>query len=107
MSKVVHKKHTVTLAIAANQFAGSLDVTNCNGVSVQINGPAANNGQIKLQWSNDNTNWHDIAGATANINPGTSQLVNVPNLYAAHVQALVTVTAGAGEYNLFFLGKER
>jgi len=107
MSKCTHKKETVTLSVASNQVVGTLDVTNCNGASVQLNGLAGSAGSMKLQQSNDNTNWADIASATATISGVGPYIINVSALYTGHIRALVTLSGGAGSYTAYFLGKER
>ena len=107
MSKVVHKKETVALTVSSNQVVGVLDITNCNGVSVQINGIAGTAGTIKLQRSNDNTNWEDISGATATLGASVPKIIDIGPVYIGHVRALVTLSGGAGTYDVYFLGKER
>ena len=106
MSKVTHKQATVALTIAANQQALTLDVTNCNGASVQLNGLASTAGSMKLQYSNDNTNWEDIPSATSTLAASEANIINVSGLYTGHIRALVTLSGGAGTYSLFALGKE-
>ena len=107
MSKVVHKKETVALTVSSNQVVGVLDITNCNGVSVQINGIAGTAGTMKLQRSNDNTNWEDISGATATLGASVPKIIDIGPVYFGHVRALVTLSGGAGTYDVYFLGKER
>ena len=107
MSKVTHKKDTVTLTVSSNQVLATLDATNCNGVSIQVNPPVGASGTMKLQWSNDNTNWIDIASATATISSATPAIIVKENFYAGHCRALVTLSAGAGAYTYYALGKER
>lgn len=107
MSKAYHKKVTVTLTNTANQVVGALDITNCNGASVQMNTAAGASGSMKLQESNDNTNWADIASATATISGAAANIINVSARYTGHVRLLVTLSAGAGSYDVYFLGKER
>ena len=107
MSKVVHKKSTKALTVSSDQVLDVLDVTNCNGVSVQLNGIAATSGSMKLQYSNDSTNWEDIPSATSTLAANEANIINTPNIYTGFVRALVTLAAGAGTYSYFMLGKER
>lgn len=107
MSKVVHKKDTVDLIVGANQLVAVLDITNCNGCSIQLNGIAGTAGSMKLQCSNDNTNWIDIASASVTLSASSANIINLAQLYTGHVRALVTLSGGAGSYDYFFLGKER
>lgn len=107
MSKTLHKQIlAVPLIVAADQVVGTLDITSCNGVSVQVNPPALAAGSIKLQRSNDNTNWEDIPSATATLAATAAKMINVADLYAGHVRIIATISAGPGEYNFFLLGKE-
>ena len=106
MSKVVHVKNTLNLIVATDQEVARIDVTNCNGVSAQLNGIAGTAGSMKLQQSNDNTNWVDIPSATATLAPTAANIISVPNIYTGHVRLLATLSGGAGEYNAFLLGKE-
>lgn len=107
MSKVTHKKGQVTLTVSADQLVDYIDVTNCNGVSVQLNGIVGTAGSMKLQQSNDNANWEDIPSATSTLAASEANIINVSGLYTAHARALVTLSAGAGTYSYFILGKER
>lgn len=107
MSKAVHKKDSVALTVSANQVLGTLDITNCNGVAVQLNGAVGLAGSMKLQYSLDNTNWADISGATATLSGVGPYVINQAAIYAGHIRVLATVSAGAGTYDFFMLGKER
>ena len=107
MSKVIHKKDSKALTVSNDQEVIRLDVTNCNGASVQLNGIAGTAGSMKLQQSNDNTNWEDIASATSTLAANEANIINVAGLYTGHIRALVTLSAGAGTYSVFALGKER
>lgn len=106
MSKTSHKLITKTLAVAVDQVVGTFDATSCNGVSVQINGIAATAGSMKLQRSNDNTNWEDIPSATATLAASVAKIIEVSQFYSAHVRIMVTLSGGAGDYTFFVLGKE-
>lgn len=107
MSKVVHKKGTVALTVSADQVIDKLDITNCNGFSIQLNGITGTAGTMKLQQSNDNTNWEDVPSATSTLAANEANIINTPALYTGHIRALVTLSGGAGNYNFFMLGKER
>lgn len=107
MSKVSHKIfRNVPLTATTDQIIGTLDVTNCNGFSVQINGITGTAGTMKVQRSNDNETWEDITGATATLAANVAKGITVTDLYFGHVRVLVTLSGGAGNYNFFFLGKE-
>lgn len=107
MSKAVHKKESVALTVSSNQVLGTLDITNCNGVAVQLNGAVGLAGTMKLQHSLDNANWADIAGATATLSGVGPYVINQAALYSGHIRALATLSGGAGTYDVYFLGKER
>lgn len=106
MSKVSHKKDTVALTVATNQVLATFDITNCNGVAIQLNGIVGTVGSMKVQHSNDNTNWMDITSATLTLTASAANIINIVQLYTGHVRVLVTLSAGAGDYDYFFLGKE-
>lgn len=106
MSKVVHKQGEKSLTVFADQVLDYIDVTNCNGVSIQLNGIAGTAGSMKLQQSNDNNNWEDIPSATSTLAANEANIINVSNVYTGHVRALVTLSAGAGAYKYFILAKE-
>lgn len=107
MSKVVHKNGSKALTVAVDQILDTLDMTNSNGVSVQLNTIAGAAGTMKLQYSNDNSIWEDIPSATKTLTANAANVINWPALYTAHVRVLVTLSAGAGTYNYFMLCKER
>lgn len=106
MSRVVRKKETVALTVSANQVLGTLDITNCNGVSVQLNGIVGTAGSMKLQQSNDGTNWEDIPSATSTLAASEANIINASALYTGFVRALCTLSAGAGSYDVIFMAKE-
>lgn len=106
MSRVVHKTGEIALAVATDQIVAVLDITNCNGVSVQLNGIASTAGSMKIQQSNDNQNWEDIPSATSTLAASEANIINVANLYTGHVRVLVTLSGGAGTYKFFMLCKE-
>ena len=85
MSKVVHKKGTVALTVSADQVIDKLDITNCNGFSIQLNGITGTAGTMKLQQSNDNTNWEDVPSATSTLAANEANIINAPALYTGVV----------------------
>ena len=108
MSKVVHEKDSQVLTVSTDQvLTKKIDITNCNGVSFQLNGITGTAGSAKLQQSLDGSNWEDIASATSTLAANEANIINVSGLYTAFVRAVVTLSAGAGTYSYFFLGKER
>lgn len=107
MAKAVHKNGSVALTVSSNQVVDALDITNCNGASFQLNGIVGSAGSAKLQHSLDNQNWVDIPSATVTLTASAANIINATGLYTGHIRALVTLSAGAGTYNYYFLGKER
>lgn len=51
-------------------------------------------GVIKLQSSNDNQNWGDIASQTANITADGNVMFNVSGVYYKFIRAVLALTAG-------------
>ncbi len=107
MSKVVHKKGTIALSVASNQVVDTLDITNCNGVSVQLNGITGTAGSMQLQMSNDNSNWFNLGSALTLQSGALPNVINQSAVYTGHVRVLVTLSGGAGNYDYFMLAKER
>lgn len=106
MSKSQGKVSKKTLAVATDQELIIIDMTQYNGIAVQLNGLAATSGSMKLQHSNDQKLWEDIPSATSTLTASEANIINASNIYAGFVKVLVTLAAGPGEYAYSFLAKE-
>lgn len=107
---IVVDTNTVKLASsAANAVAGTaVDITSAAGGGTHTLTPAAlSSTSVKVQGSNDNSNWVDISGATANITATGSVLVNVADIGYRWIRPYFTVTTGQISVNTYVTGKER
>lgn len=114
MAQTVKKNLTNVALTVATTNIEAFDVTNQVGVSVTVQSPAGAAGSVKLQMSNinsSNTNdWTDvpttiIATGTL-VASGSVTISSIAGVRAAFVRAVVTVSAGAGNYNIYYLAKE-
>lgn len=103
----------VPLTVATTNIE-SFDITNQVGVSVTVQGPASAAGTFKLQMSNVNSStsadWTDvpttiIATGTL-VSSGSATISSIAGIRAAFVRVVITVSAGAGDYNIYYLAKE-
>jgi hypothetical protein len=72
------------------------------GVGNQTITPVALSSVVKLQASNDGTNWADISGATVTITTAGTVIWSIANPPYMWIKAVVTMTAGV--LNLSILG---
>lgn len=63
-------------------------------------------GTLKLQVSNDKTNYVDLSGATDTVASGAYSLINVSAAGYRYVRALWTNSGGSGTMTITFFGKE-
>ena len=101
--------NTIKLASSlANAQAGTaVDITAAAGGGTHTLTPTSlAGGVMKLQASNDNSNWVDIASATANITATGSVMVNAATAGYKWGRANVVVTAGMLTTELIAAGKE-
>ncbi|HAB98235.1 MAG TPA: hypothetical protein DCE71_00215 [Parachlamydiales bacterium] len=110
MAKCVRELRSVALTNTSNQEAVRIDLSNCNGVSFQLNSLAATSGSMRVQRSNDGTNWEDVSGATKTLTNAATNVANtleVSPIYSGFARLLVTLAAGGGTYTAIAFGKER
>lgn len=114
MAQTVKKNlKNVALIVAANNIE-AFDVTNQVGVSVTVQSPVGATGTVKLQFSNINStndaDWTDVPTTIAPtgtlVANGSVTISSISGVRAAFVRAVVTLTAGAGNYNIYYLAKE-
>jgi hypothetical protein len=94
-----------TFAIATsldNALAGTRVQFTSAGVGNQTITPVALSSVVKLQASNDGTNWADISGATVTITTAGTVIWSIANPPYMWIKAVVTMTAGV--LNLSILG---
>ena len=102
------------LTVTTNNIE-ALDVTNHVGVSVTVRSPAGGAGSVKLQMSNIGnsataTDWTDvpttICATGTLVASGSVTISTIAGIRAAFVRAVVTVSAGAGNYDIYYVAKE-
>lgn len=114
MAQTVKKNLTNVALTVATTAIEAFDVTNQVGVSVTVQAPAGAAGSVKLQMSNINSataaDWTDVPTTIVAVGTlvasGSVTISTISGLRAAFVRAVVTVSAGAGNYNVYYLAKE-
>jgi len=64
------------------------------------------NAAVKLQSSNDDTNWSDLAGTSNNITAASNVVINVESAGYKHIRAVFTIDSGSITSEVIFVGKE-
>jgi len=113
MAQTAKKNLTVALSVATTNIE-AFDITNQVGVSVTVQGPASAAGTFKLQMSNINSatsaDWTDVPSTIITtgtlVSSGSATISSIAGIRAAFVRVVVTVSAGAGNYNIYYLAKE-
>lgn len=80
-----------------------------NTYSVQVNTSAVSTpsgASVKLQSSNDATNWSDIAGTSNNITAVSNVVINVADAGYKYVRAVFSISSGSITTEVIFVGKE-
>lgn len=100
---------TTPLIVGTNQIE-SLDITNFSGCAITVISPIGAVGNFKLQYSNTNSSnlldWTDIPSATLPVVAGGGSTLDISNTHAGFVKAVVTLSAGAGNYDIYYLAKD-
>ena len=79
-------------------------------LAVQVNTSAVSSPvgvTVKLQASNDDTNWDDLAGTTNSITGTGNVLINAANVGYKYIRASFALTSGTVTSEVIFTGKER
>ena len=107
---IVVDANTIKLATSlVNALAGTaVDITNqgADSNTHTFTATAIAGGVVKVQGSNDQSNWSDIASATANITATGVSLINVVDAGYKWARAHVTLTAGRINCAIIAAGKE-
>lgn len=92
----------------ANAVAGTpVDITAAAGGGTHTVAVTALSAAVKLQASNDDSNWADISGSSNNITATSVININVASAGYKYVRAVYTHTAGALDLDVYITGKER
>ena len=84
--------------LSANIIGSAVDVSSADRLSFQCNWTGTSPvSAIKLQCSNDGSNWHDISGATVSVSGNTGAgMVQSVSVAFRYVRMLSTFTSGTG-----------
>jgi hypothetical protein len=97
------------LTVSANAIE-SIDITNFSGCAITVISPAGAAGTFKLQYSNINSpnaaDWTDIPSASLAIVASGGSTLDISNTHAGFVRAVITLSAGAGNYDIYYLSKD-
>lgn len=104
----------LTLAVAT-QTIFVMDITNYSGISATLKCPAAAAGSMFLEWcgfnSTSDSDWSAVPtaqypNATVTLAASTSKVVNAHALHVGFVRGRVTLSAGAGSYEVYVTAKD-
>ncbi len=92
---------------SVNITSAGVDLGNITHYSFEgVFSSATLNGNFKLQVSNDDVNYIDLAGASDTITSGGSSLINISDAGYRYVRCVWTATSGTGTLTVQFIGKE-
>jgi len=95
-----HFRETSYLAFDATKTLDAMDISRQYGYSLQCvvkNKVTTISAALKLQCSNDGTNFSDIASATLTIADNGIQMLNLDGLHYRFVRAVITYTSGEAD----------
>lgn len=91
----------------ADYTSTQMDLGDILNLSIQVTFSSATlNGSLKLQSSNDNTNYTDVTGSTQAIVSGASHMWSVVNATYRYIRVVWTWTSGTGTLSSNALIKE-
>lgn len=94
-------------SVAANVISGSVDILSFSGFSVHcIIAGSSPNGTLKVQSSNDGSNWEDVPDATYSVTTDVSVLFNCVEQEYHYFRVSYTFTSGSGTINAYVTLKE-
>lgn len=96
----------VTGAVTTN-FTG-VDIPDYSGFSFHVKpgGTGTLAGTVKVQVSNNNTDWQDLSGATASLSTTNGIIINCVGVYTAMCRLVIVSTAGTSTINAWVCAKE-
>lgn len=86
--------------MASSVNSENAQVSLVTGFSIQSVFSGAPVGNLKLQVSNDGTNFYDYPGSSANISSAGTIIWNVGDVYFQWVKVVYTRTSGTGTLNI-------
>lgn len=97
-----------TAAAATTNHTGvkvrKIDLISC---AATVSSGSTPNITVKLQASDDNTNWVDISGASSTITSDTTDIIEVADFASKWIRVVETVNSGSGDIKIILSGKER
>lgn len=96
-----------SVSMGATFNSSSAKVSNVVGYSIQSvwSGGGSPVGTLKLQASNDDTNWSDITGATFSVSADGNNVFNVADCFYNFVRLVYTRTSGTGTLSASLVSK--
>lgn len=82
----------------------NFDISGYSGVALHINTPAGSTGTARIRWSNDGVNF--VGGGNIALSGSASLGLNT-GVIGPIIQIQMSVTAGAGLYDIYVTAKER
>lgn len=96
-------------SISADTNSSSISCKYVDLLSVQVDISSASSpsATVKLQASNDNSNWVDIDGSSVSITADGTEIISVSDFSHRWVRAAFTVSSGSFTAQVLVSGKER
>lgn len=95
-----------SLSGAGTTNSSAIDINNFSGFSCHVLPVGTLAGTVKLQASNDSTNWVDISGASQALAGSTPLAFNLAAMYHGLFRIQIIATAGASTVTANVLAKE-
>lgn len=98
-----HSKETKFFEVQATKTLDAFDISRHYGYSVQCvvsNKVTSIAATLKLQCSNDGSNFSDITGASLTISDNGVQMLNLDALHYRFVRAVITYTSGKADISV-------
>ena len=94
-------------AMTTNINSTAVDLRQSLGCSIQatVTAGSSPSGTLKLQGSNDNSNWVDVAGTSSTVSGNTSIMWNVQQTFYRYIRCAYAFTSGSGTLNVNFEAK--
>ncbi len=108
MKAVIDLGFVESQSMASNYTSDAIDVAHTSLASVAAQWTqtvATLGGTLKLQASNDGSNWEDISGSSVTVSGSGSQLWNVQNVGYSKLRISWTQTGGDGTLDVQYITK--
>lgn len=92
-------------SMATTITGSSFNIATYGTVAVQAVYSGSPNGTLKLQCSNDNSNWSDISGASSSVSSAGNTVFNLTDAGYAFIRLIYTFVSGSGSLSATVNGK--